>query len=254
MLRIEDVFFSWSRAFSVENIDFSVARGSLTSLIGPNGSGKSTVLKLAVGLSKPQKGSVFLLNRQLDKIGPGEKSKLVSYLPQFSERDLPFTVEQTVLAGRFPWLGRLGFADDEEISHVKEIMEEFGLLNIADRSFSTLSGGERQRTLLASSIAQSSVFLVLDEPTSSLDISHQADIYKKLRKRAERGTAILMASHNISLAGIYSDEIIILKEGKIEAKGHPSEVIDDRTIGRVFGEDISLVFHSGVPLIFPRPE
>ncbi|MBN1620601.1 ABC transporter ATP-binding protein [candidate division WOR-3 bacterium] len=254
MLRIRGVFFSWGKAFSLENIDFAVDRGSLTSLIGPNGSGKSTVLRIAAGLSKPQKGSVSLLNRELDKIGPGEKSKLVSYLPQFSERDLPFTVEQTVLAGRFPWLGRLGFAGDEEISYVKEIMKEFGLSDIADRSFCTLSGGERQRTLLASSLAQSSVFLALDEPTSSLDISHQAEIYRKLRKHAATGTTILMASHNISLASIYSDEIIILKEGKMEAKGHPAEIIDEKIVRQVFGEELSLVFQNGVPLIFPRPE
>lgn len=253
MLKIERTCFSYGRNFSLREINLHVKKGSLTSLIGPNGSGKSTLLKIAVGYSRPDEGNVIFLGSDLGKIPAHEKSKLISYLPQFTGHELPFTVEQTVFMGRFPWLGSMGFAGKEDFSHLKEIMKEFSLTDIAERKFQTLSGGERQRTMIAASLAQSAVFLALDEPTASLDISHQIEIYKKLRRLADCGTTVLMASHNITLAGVYSDEIVVLKEGRLAAKGKPREIIDEKTVRTVFGDELALVYEEGVPLIFPRP-
>ncbi|MBN2363049.1 ABC transporter ATP-binding protein [candidate division WOR-3 bacterium] len=253
MLKIERACFSYGRNFSLREIDLHVKKGSLTALIGPNGSGKSTLLKIAVGYSRPDEGNVIFLGSDIGKIPTREKSKLISYLPQFTAYELPFTVEQTVFMGRFPWLGSLGFAGKGDFLPLKEIMQEFSLTDIAGRKFQTLSGGERQRTMIAASLAQSAVFLALDEPTASLDISHQIEIYRKLRRLSDCGTTILMASHNITLAGVYSDEIVVLKEGRLAAKGKPREIIDEKTVRSVFGEELALVYEDGVPLIFPRP-
>ncbi|MBN1150270.1 ABC transporter ATP-binding protein [candidate division WOR-3 bacterium] len=252
MLKIEGVSFSYGNEFKLSGIDLELKKGNLTAIIGPNGSGKSTVLKLALGYLKPTHGRIFFKGKNITKLSLKEKSKMISYLPQFAGLDIPFTVEQMIILGRNPWLGKFGFAQSQDFFPLKNLLKEFDLEHISERKFNGLSGGERQRALIAASIAQASDFLILDEPTASLDISYQVDIYKKLRIFASRGTTVLMASHNITLASVFSDEIVILKEGKVYSKGRPRDVIDEKTVRDVFGDSLSLVYQGESPLVFPR--
>lgn len=252
VLKLENISFKYNTGFNISNIDFSLNASEFISIIGPNGSGKSTLLKIAAGLIKPNKGNVYLNNKLINYFTLIEKAKNLSYIPQHYIEDIPFTTEEIISMGLFPYQKYMGFLTDKELETIKIIMNKFSISHLSNRIFSTLSGGEKQKIIIASAILQSKSLLLFDEPTSNLDINHKNEIYSIIKHITLKNISILFVSHNITLAALYSDKIILLNDGKIYKFGTPFEVITQKNINNIFGEGIKLIWKKKIPIIIPE--
>jgi len=209
--------------------------GTLTALIGPNGSGKTTLLRAAVGLLE---SSGRILWNELDRSGyrRRELARVVAYLPQGASWVEGQTVEATLRAGRAMHAGAFGFESPLDVQVVSEIAAKLSLEPLLGRLMSSLSGGQQQRVLLGRCLAQQPRALLLDEPATFLDLRFQLEVYGLIRRLCRQdGLGVLMASHDLNLAGEFADRVILLKEGKIVATGEPSEVIRAAILADVFG-------------------
>jgi iron complex transport system ATP-binding protein len=244
-----------NNGFFVKNLEFNykghdfifnaeelfLKKNSFISVIGPNGSGKSTFLKLLSRHEKNYKGEIFLYKKNIKKINSIEFARLCALLPQECERGENYKVFDIVMMGRYPYENTSGYNFNKEKEIVHSAIKQAGALEFTNRYFSSLSGGEKKRVLIASVIAQDSDFLLLDEPSSSLDISGQAEIFTLLKKIKKLGKGVIAATHNINLASSFSDYIILFEKGKILAKGSPQEVINEKNLKKAYGENIRLI-------------
>jgi iron complex transport system ATP-binding protein len=225
----------------LHGLDLSLSSGEMVGIIGPNGSGKTTLLRVASGALRPSTGSVELFGVSLRRMKRSEIARVLAMLPQ--EVFVPFalTASEIVLMGRTPHRDA-DWARDREA--VRSAMAATDSLYLADRVFNELSGGERQRVLVAMALAQEPRVLLLDEPTVHLDISHQIDILSLIRRlNRERGLTVLATMHDLNLAALYFDRLVMIDGGRIEADGAPSEVFSDGHLGRVFGRGFRVQAH-----------
>jgi iron complex transport system ATP-binding protein len=240
-----------SRA-AVDDVTFNVARGKMTAFIGPNGAGKSTLIQLLLGVLAPGAGRIALEQRLLAEWPRRELARHIGVVPQGEVEPL-YTVREIVAMGRYPYLGawqRERVADAEAISRA---MERCEVSAFADRWLSTLSGGERQRVRLARALAQEPSVLVLDEPTTFLDIRHEMTTFELLRRLRDEGTTVLLATHNLNLAARYADTLMLLERGRIVAHGAPNQVLTADRISEVYEWPVSIVPHiDGAPQVDPR--
>ena len=222
----------------IENICFNVRGGEIMTLIGPNASGKSTILKTAAGYLKALGGTVFLDGKSIDDITPKEKSKRLAVVLTDRIKPEMMTCRDVVETGRYPYTGYFGVLSPEDRASVSEAMEMTRVTEFADRDFSAISDGQRQRVMLARAICQSPEILILDEPTSFLDIHHKIYFLEILRRLAdEKKTAVILSMHELELAKIISDHAVCINNGKIVCSGKPDEVFTEEMIREVF--DIS---------------
>ncbi|MEM2460562.1 MAG: ABC transporter ATP-binding protein [Candidatus Hadarchaeales archaeon] len=237
---IKGLFFGYGSLSVLEEVELEAEKGEITSLVGPNGSGKTTLLRCVAGILKPQRGSIFLDGKEMGEFTPRELSRKIGYLPQGPSPSFPLTVFDTVLLGRKPYLGwRVG---EKDLKVVSEILERVGLEKLALRPFNELSGGEKQKVLLARVLAQEPEILLLDEPTSNLDLRHQLELLNLIRKEVKRkGLSALMALHDLNLASTFSDRIVLLKKGRIFAIGRPEEVLTPSNLERVYGVKVERI-------------
>ena len=240
----------------LKDISFSLSKGEIVSIIGPNGSGKSTLLKLIAGIEEPQAGTIHINKRPVHSINRRNLAQVLGYLPQNIESDFDYSAEEVVALGRFPHLKGIGFLSQEDYQVVARCLEATDILHLRDRSLSTLSGGEKKRVLLASVLAQEPEILLLDEPTASLDIHHQIRFYSLLRRLAAEGLGIMVVTHDINLASVFSSRLLVLKEGRIVTEGIPQEVIKEGVMESVYGNSLCIAKHpqGGIPLVFPARE
>ncbi len=230
-LEVENLKFGYNRELILKGISFNVEKGNFISIVGPNGSGKSTLLKNLNRIYTPKEGKVFLDNIDIKKIRIKELAKKIALVPQNTIIDYEFKVEEIVLMGRHPYKGRFQKDDKNDYEIVREVLELTNTLHLKDRIITEISGGERQRVIIAKALAQNPSIILLDEPTSHLDINHQIEILNLLRKlNKEKGTTIVVVIHDINLASRYSDRIIMLNEGEIIGMGSPDEVITEENI------------------------
>jgi iron complex transport system ATP-binding protein len=234
-LVIQNVTFSYKSIQALKDVCFELKKGEIVSLVGPNGSGKTTLLKCIDGILKPQGGSVFIDGKRVSDMGLNEISKLVGFVPQnASSTSFPFTVFDVVLAGRKPYIG--WSVKDEDVTVVTDILNYMGIGHLATRYFNELSGGEQQKVIIARALAQLPQVLLLDEPTSNLDIRHQLETLQMIHRLCkEMGLSVVAAMHDLNLACRFSDKIIMLKDGYIFAAGAPKEVVTVENIMAVFG-------------------
>uniref|UniRef100_A0A7C5V442 ABC transporter ATP-binding protein n=1 Tax=Caldicellulosiruptor owensensis TaxID=55205 RepID=A0A7C5V442_9FIRM len=211
--------------------------GKVYGFVGPNGSGKSTLIKALAGLVKIFEGRICFDDVQINKLSDIERAKLISYMPQHIFSSFPFTVLDVVMMGRFPYEKNRFFATCESKKIAEEKIEQVELSSKRFSSILKISGGERQRTSFARVLAQSSKVLLLDEPNSNLDISHQEKILRIARQEAMDGKIVIMAIHNLKIAAKVCDSIVIMKDGKIVDIGRPDEVLNRENIKRVYGVD-----------------
>jgi len=216
--------------------------GELVCILGPNGSGKTTLLKCLLGLLRPDRGSVTLDGRPLGRYGAMDLARKVSYVPQAVSPAVAFTVEQIIMMGRTPHMGRLGLPGDLDRRVVAAAMEMTDVTRFARRDLDSLSGGERQTVMITRALAQQPRVMLLDEPTSSLDVKHQLGIYSLMAKLAhDWDMAVVCVSHDVNLAGRFADRLVFLKDAAVAAAGIPADVITADTLRTVYDVPVRLV-------------
>lgn len=228
----------------LENVSFSVNSGELVGLLGPNGSGKTTLLRAISRTLKPKVGTVFLDEADVFSIKSSEVAKKLAVVPQSSSLEFDFTVLDLVLMGRHPHMGRFERESQTDLEIAKEAMLLTGTWHLAEKPINELSGGERQLVMIARALAQKPKVLLLDEPTSHLDISNQIGIMDLLKKICkEKGIAALAVFHDFNLASRYCDSLILLHKGKIFAIGQVEEVLTEENLRKVFNVEVTVRRH-----------
>ena len=236
MIEVDSVSFRYHQDWVLQDVSFQVRKGEFVGVIGPNGSGKTTLLKTLYRLLTPQRGDVLFDHLSLKKMSRGEIAKKIAVVAQETYPAFPFRVIEMVLMGRSPYLGHLMFESPKDLEIAKRAMEWTEILPISQRPIDELSGGERKRVYIARALAQEPEVILLDEPTTNLDIHHQVEFLDLvLSLNREKGLTILMASHDLNLASEYCDRLILLQHGKIFHMGPPEEVMTRENIEKVYG-------------------
>ena len=220
---------------ALDTVSFEAVPGEIVGIIGPNGAGKSTLLRVLAGLTRPDEGSVRLGETQLQKMNAGERARRIAYMPQH-DANHAFTALETVLMGRYPHLGRFELEGRRDRRMARAAMERTDTVRFENRQLDRLSGGERQRVVLARSLAQRASVILLDEPSSSLDLRYRMSIMETLKREVElRQVAVVVALHDVFLAGRYCDRLALMSEGIIDTIGEPVDVLTTDNLRRVFG-------------------
>jgi len=226
-------------------------------LLGPNGSGKTTLIKLASGVLKPNKGEIKLDGSNLCRLGRKSVARSVAVVPQQFNIPFAFTTTEVVMLGRTPFFR--AFAEESEVDKkfTSNALELVGIGELKERRFDELSGGERQKVILAMVLAQQPKLLLLDEPTVHLDITHQVEILELVRRlNVERGLTVIAAMHDLNLASLYFDRLVLLRDGRVSADGTPAQVLTEDRIREVFSALVRVEPHptTGVPHIVITPK
>ena len=236
----------------LRGVDMSAAAGRLACLLGPNGSGKTTLLRCLLAQLSPDGGQVLLDGVAVNEYAPPDLAKMLAYVPQFPRSAFAFTAGELVLMGRFPHTGALGLAGTQDLAVAREAMKMTRTLEFADRTLAELSGGEAQCVMIARALAQQPAVMLLDEPTSHLDIRNQLMIYRMMQRLAhDWDMAVLCVSHDINLAARFADELVLMRDGEIIAAGPPAQVVREDVLRRTYQVQIDLVEAAGqdVPLV-----
>lgn len=234
-LRLRGVRAGYEGREVVRDVSVDVPRGSWLAIVGPNGAGKSTLLKTIAGLL-PGLGSVLLDDRVVSSLSRKEKARAVGYAPQDPVLPEGLTVTDYALLGRTPHLSALARESGTDRSIVDNVLARLDLTSLAGRRLGRLSGGERQRTVLARVLAQQARLLLLDEPTTGLDIGHAQGLLELIdRLRHEDGTTIVSTLHDLTFAAQYADSVLLLADGRVAAVGKPAEVLTAQALHRYYG-------------------
>ena len=230
------VEFGYGGAFRLAGASFEVAEGEIMGLVGPNSSGKTTLLRLLSKVHAPDRGEIHFRGRPLGTVARLDLARDVAVVPQDEQLAFPVSVEELVLMGRFPRsAGRL-FEGPSDLARAREAMALAGVLDLGDHLVDTLAGGERQRALLARALAQEPRVLLLDEPTSHLDLLHQRHLVGLLRQlNREQGMTVIFVSHDLNLAGELADRLLLLSGGRVVRLGLPREVLDEAVLEQAYG-------------------
>ena len=253
-IRIERASVAYDGTRAVADVSAEVAAGSWVALIGPNGAGKSSLLRAVAGLV-PHAGTIRLDGVPISSLRRRRLARLVAYLPQRPAVPDSMTVADYVLLGRTPYISYFGTEGRRDLEVSTAILNRLELSPLSDRSLGSLSGGELQRALLGRALAQEAPVLLLDEPTTALDIGHQQQVLELLDElRTERRLTVLSAMHDLTLAGQFADRLVLLGGGRVVADGPPEEVLTPNLIGRHYGADVRVVQDDWGLLVAPaRP-
>jgi len=238
--------------FTLADVSFAIEAGEVFGVIGPNSAGKTTLLRLLTRVVAPERGEVRLEGRPLSRLAHAELARRVAVVPQDAPRPFPFSVEQLVLMGRYPHGPGRFFESPEDRALARAAMAATGVLELAALPLEQLSGGERQRAMLARALAQAPTLLVLDEPTSHLDLRYQAETAALIQRvNAERGVTVLLVSHDLNLAAEVCDRLLLLSRGRVARVGAPAEVLRREALEAVFGCEVSVDVNpaSGRPVV-----
>ncbi len=228
--------YSFKNNRVVQGVSFTVSAGAFFVVIGPNGSGKTTLLKMLCGIAKPETGTVEIFGRKLREYGRAALARAVALVPQIMPLNFPFTVQEAVLLGRTPHLGLIGLERHADLEIARQAMEFTDIDHLSQRKIDQLSGGELQRVFIARAICQQPRIILLDEPTASLDLSHQVRIMDLMEKlRVEQGITVVLVSHDVNLAAMYADTLLLLEKGHIAGSGSPAGVLCREVIESVYG-------------------
>jgi iron complex transport system ATP-binding protein len=250
-IQVDEVSFNYRDGLqALDNVSMAMQESEFVCLVGPNGSGKSTLLKCLLKIFKPKKGQICLEGVNLEQVTLSDLAKQVGYVPQSMQYVFPVTVFEAILTGRIPHLGWT--PKESDLKKVEEIMLLFGVKAWAWRSLSALSGGERQKVLIAMTLAKEPQILLLDEPTSNLDLRHQLEVMDILKRLVEEHKlTVVMAIHDLNLALKYADKVVMMKKGKVIAEGAPLTVFTKENIQDVFGVEVEIADKDTDPFIKP---
>lgn len=238
-LSVDDLTYSYESEQVLKSVSIKVNPGEITGIIGPNGSGKTTLIKILSGVLSDYSGRVTIGGEEVRTISRDQLARYVAVVPQETESALPFTAVEIVLMGRHPYLGGLAFETGADLEIAREALQRAGASHLASRNIQRLSSGERQRVVFARALAQQPGALLLDEPTSFLDIRFQVELYDLIRDLVETGgISVLTALHDLNLAAEYCDRIYLLQEGEVFASGATDEVLTYANLTEVFKSDV----------------
>lgn len=244
VLQFTDVFFGYRDKKILAKISFSLHKGEFVGILGPNGAGKTTLLKCCNRIFQPQYGKIHLLGQSLSRLSQVQIARTIAMVHQETQLAFPFTVYEVVMMGRHPYVRTFSFESAEDVAIVNECMEIMDVRGLAQRSFDTLSGGEKQRTIVASALAQTPAILLLDEPTSALDLKHQIAIYQILKNaQLERSLTIISVTHDVNLACMFCDRLILLKNGEIMNDGTPQRVVTVQQMEELYELALTVTRH-----------
>lgn len=254
MLVIKNLSVAFGSRPILTDINLEIRTGQVMAIIGPNGAGKSTLIRAMSGVVPQRSGKVTFKSHNLLALSPAQRARLLAVVPQARELPGDYTVAQTVLLGRTPYLNFLGIASPQDYELVRQALESTQLADMADRLVGELSGGEQQRVLLARALAQDTPLLLLDEPTTHLDLQHQSSLLNLVRRLArEKDLAVLMVLHELNHASLYADQVALLAGGRITAVGTPSQVLTSDLLTSVYKVPVNVIPHPeyGSPLVLP---
>lgn len=257
LLDATNLQFAYGERPVLRNVSLRLPLGEVVALLGPNGAGKSTLIRVLLGHLLPTVGRVVWENRDVRAWPRREFARRVAYLPQSPTADAEQRVADVLLTGRAPYWGAFGLESAHDVSVVNGVARQLGLVDLLPRPMAELSGGQRQLVFLARCLVQQPAALLLDEPNTFLDLRHQVDLGQRLRRLAkEQGLAVLMASHDLNLAGALADRLVLLDAGVVAAQGDADQVLDPDVIGRVYGLPMKRIEVRGQsrPLIWPEME
>jgi ABC-type cobalamin/Fe3+-siderophores transport system ATPase subunit len=253
MLEIKDLSLTLDAEPVLKNISFSAKPGEILGIIGPNGAGKTTLLRAIAGVIPIESGDMILNGEDLLKKTIIERAKLIASVPQTATLPGSFSVLDMVMLGRTPYLNWLGQTSsmDEEIA--RTALEQTQSMKLAERKLGELSAGEQQRVLLARALAQSTPVLLMDEPTTHLDLRFQIELLDLVRQLTrQKSLTTIIVLHDLNLASRYADEMILLEQGQIAASGKPKKVLIDSVLSRVYQIPILVDRKNKNPRIFPE--
>lgn len=253
-LEVQNLACAYDGRSVLENLCLAARPGEVLALIGPNGVGKSTLMRAMARLLRPSRGRVLLAGRDLWRTAPRDVARQLALAPQASGTQWPVTVEQAVALGRAPHRGWLLPLTAQDRIATDRALEQTGLGSLRDRRVTELSGGEQQRVVLARVLAQEPQVLLLDEPTSHLDLKYQSGILGLVHRLAhQEGLTVVISLHDLNLAALYADRLALLGEGQLLAVGPPAEVLTSERLTQVYGVPVIVTSHPlyGIPLVMP---
>jgi iron complex transport system ATP-binding protein len=254
VLTIDGVCAGYGAVEVLHGVSLAVERGEVVALIGPNGAGKTTCLRVAAGILRPRSGAVRVDGRDLASMPAREAALKVSGVPQVEASEFGFTVRETAALGRYARLPRFAPEGEADRAAVADALATVGLADLGSRRLTTLSGGERRRASLARCLAQDADVLLLDEPTAHLDLGHEVRLLETLTGLAKRrGKAVVAALHDVNLAAMFADRVVLLVAGRVAAQGTPREVLTAERIASAFAARVVVASHPerGVPVVIP---
>ena len=256
MLEARDLTIKYDQRIAVTGVSLKLTPGNITALIGPNGAGKSTLLRALNGQVRHASGAVLLDGEPVEKYSRRSIGRRIAVVAQEAELRFPVTVLEFVLGGRFAWAGKAGWGweTDRDLHIAEEVLRETELGELSGRLMNELSGGERQRAVLARALATEAAFLLLDEPTANLDLSHQATLLALVRNRCDQQqAAALVVTHDINLAAQFADQILLMKRGQVIEAGTPSAVLTPELLREVFEVTVLVDAHpvTNAPRVTP---
>jgi iron complex transport system ATP-binding protein len=254
MLQIQSLSVHYGNHQILYNLNLAVRKGEILAVVGPNGAGKSTLIRAVSGVLRPSGGQVMVNGQNLAALSDMQRARLLAVLPQNNQLPGSFSVYQTVLLGRTPYLNWLGHTGPTDHAMTQLALEQTQISSFAKRLVGDLSGGEKQRVLLARALAQDAPLLLLDEPTTYLDLQHQSSLLNLIRKLCQEKTlAVLIVLHDLNLASVYTDRVALLVDGELQAMGRPEQVLTSETLTAVYHVPVHVIPHPdyGTPLVLP---
>jgi iron complex transport system ATP-binding protein len=249
MLQVSDVSFAYAARRAavqrvLDGVSLEVRRGTVVGLLGPNGSGKTTLLRIIAGVLKPESGRVLIGGHPIEQLTRRDLARRVAVVPQETHSTFDFSVIDMVLMGRYPHLGAFELEGASDQAIARDALAATGTTALELRPFATLSGGEKQRVVIAGALAQASDMLLLDEPTAALDLRYQFEITALLRRlNTERGTTMIVSTHDLNLAAALCERVVLLKQGGVIAHGTTEETLTAANIRLLYGVDADVQYH-----------
>ncbi|MEA1996159.1 MAG: ABC transporter ATP-binding protein [Gemmatimonadota bacterium] len=255
VVRIDGFSYAFGVKRVLRNVSLQICRGEYLSVIGPNGAGKSTLLRCLIRILRGGEGEIALSGRPLPDYSQKELARLISYVPQAGHSSWPFTVEEFVLMGRYPYLSPFTTFREQDKHLVHEALAMTGTANLAGRRMNALSGGERQIVCIASAIAQGAELMLLDEPTAFLDPRHESDILSIIAKvNRDFGSTIVSVTHDINNAALQSERVVSLKDGEVMFDGPAGEIMDNEVLESIYNKKFSFARHPDTGRLIILPE
>ncbi len=266
VLEAQNLRFAYNKKEVIREVSLSLKEGEFLGIIGPNGAGKSTILKILCGILRNYQGKVFCLGRELKELNPRQRAQIIGFVPQDTNFQLNYTVQDIITMGRYPYLKPFTSLNQDDRRAIEEASEFTELKDFINRPVLSLSSGERQRVIIARALAQKPKILLLDEPTSHLDLHHQSaimEILKKLntslkglsdkeveerrkeygKKINTTGISIIIVNHDLNLTSLYCSHLILMNEGRIFAEGMVQDIINKEVLKKVYNAEIEIVYH-----------